>query len=279
MEIWKDIEGYEGIYKISDLGAVKSLARTISYTDGRSRKVEERILKQSDAKDGYKVVTLAKNKNNVMNRVHRLVAKAFIPNEDNKPQVNHINEKKSDNRASNLEWCTSKENINHGTGIERRADKGRKRIMGTHINNGKKIIYKSITESEKDGFNSRVITQACRNQRNQHFGYVWRYIDEETYKNILNDYNHEKPIKMYNENNIEGTRISSILSKKPTKNNTSGVTGVRYKEKENTWIAYMNFKGKSVLNKSFKSMEDAVNARKEAEEKYFEPFLKIHLND
>lgn len=279
MEIWKDIENYEGVYQVSDLGVVKSLARTIIYTDGRSRKVEERILKQNNDKDGYKVVCLAKNKSKAMNRVHRLVAKAFIPNEDNKPQVNHLNENKHDNRVYNLEWCTSKENINYGTGIEKRADKGRKRIMGTHINNGNRIIYKSITESEKDGFNSRIITEACRNQRNQHFGYKWEYIDEKTYKAISNDYNHEKPTKMYDENNVEGTKISSIMPKAVMKNNTSGIVGVRYIEESKTWLAYLNFKGKAVLNKRYKTKKEAIEARKKAEKEYFEPFLKAHLNN
>lgn len=98
-EIWKDIEGYEGMYEISSLGRVKSL-----ISNGL-------IMKQSKDKDGYCIVCLKRKSF----RVHRLVARAFIQNPNNLEQVNHKDENKSNNAIDNLEWCDTIYNINYGT--------------------------------------------------------------------------------------------------------------------------------------------------------------------
>ena len=105
-EIWKDIEGYEGLYQVSSFGRVKRV------TTGR-------ILKGSKDKDGYLVVGLYKNNTKSTKKIHRLVAQAFIPNHEHKPEINHIDEDKTNNKVSNLEWITRKENLNHGTRNER----------------------------------------------------------------------------------------------------------------------------------------------------------------
>lgn len=99
-EIWRDIEGYDGLYQVSNCGRVKSL----NY--GR----EGRILKAS-LKSGYPFVQFGKCGRQIY--VHRLVAKAFIPNPDNKPEVNHIDGNKTNNHADNLEWGTRSENNVH----------------------------------------------------------------------------------------------------------------------------------------------------------------------
>ena len=108
-EIWKDIPGYEGLYQVSNLGRVKSLSRIVNY-GGRKRKTTEKILKQNISRR-YNSVQFQKCGKTIT--VHRLVANAFISNPENKPQINHINGIRADNRAENLEWCTQSENQKH----------------------------------------------------------------------------------------------------------------------------------------------------------------------
>lgn len=103
MEVWKDIEGYKGLYQVSSWGRVRSF-----YRGGR-------VLKCRKNRDGYLLVTLCENGNVKDYSIHRLVTQAFIPNPQNKSEVNHIDENKENNRVENLEWCTRKENVNHGT--------------------------------------------------------------------------------------------------------------------------------------------------------------------
>jgi len=105
MEIWKKINGFE-TYSVSNMGRVRN-------------DVTGRILSLFDKHNGYKMTTLYNAGKSHKFQVHRLVALAFIPNPDNLPQVNHINEIKTDNRVENLEWCSAKYNINYGTWKER----------------------------------------------------------------------------------------------------------------------------------------------------------------
>lgn len=100
-EIWKDIKGYEGLYKVSNLGKVYSIA------------YKKCLSPRSDR--GYLCILLHKSGNKKYFLIHRLVAEAFIPNPNNYPQVNHKDEDKQNNHVSNLEWCTRKYNMNYGT--------------------------------------------------------------------------------------------------------------------------------------------------------------------
>ena len=113
-EIWKDIEGWEGLYQVSNGGRVRSLDRIIPRSCKGDKFVKGRLLVLRNDKDGYKVVHFrdASTGRNRLLKVHRLVAIAFIPNPKGKDQIDHINGIRSDNRVDNLRWCTCKENLN-----------------------------------------------------------------------------------------------------------------------------------------------------------------------
>ena len=100
MTDWKDVEGYEGLYQIDSSGNVYSF-----YKRG--------LLKPAPTSWGYLTVELFKNKKGKTHKIHRLVAEAFLPNDDNKPLVNHKDGNKQNNHVSNLEWCTYSENLKH----------------------------------------------------------------------------------------------------------------------------------------------------------------------
>lgn len=110
-EEWRDIDGYEDLYQVSNMGRVLSLK--FNHTENNPK-----ILKPIELL-GYLVVNLYKDGKMKSFKIHRLVAKAFIPNPDNLPEVNHKDENKFNNVVDNLEWCTTKYNINYGTAISR----------------------------------------------------------------------------------------------------------------------------------------------------------------
>lgn len=109
-EVWKDIPEFEGYYQVSNLGRVRSLNRIIR--DGRN-KFKGSIMKLTLDKKGYLRVRFSKNNIKTSFKVHRLVARAFIPNSDNKPEVNHKDLNKANNHIYNLEWISTKENSRH----------------------------------------------------------------------------------------------------------------------------------------------------------------------
>lgn len=138
MEKWKWIEGYKGLYKISNWGKVKSF-------HGRHGK-KVRFVTLQKTKTGYIRFVLYKNKTIKLGYIHRLVAQTFIPNTENKPEVNHIDNKKTNNRKNNLEWATRKENIAYAikTGTIARGE----RVAGCKLN--KKAIIE-IRELRRQG--------------------------------------------------------------------------------------------------------------------------------
>lgn len=126
IEEWKDVVGYEGLYQVSNLGRVKRLPKQLRYEVKDSREgfrnqgvydvvtnLKEKILKNTYVDKGYLAVGLRKDMVTKNIRVHRLVAIAFIPNPENKPEVNHMDGVKGNNRLDNLEWVTGKENNDH----------------------------------------------------------------------------------------------------------------------------------------------------------------------
>lgn len=132
-EVWKDIEGYEGLYQVSNLGRVKSLERIVCQGKQGQRIIPEKIRKSKHTADGYLEMALCKDCKRKFIRTHRLVAFAFCENPQNKTEVNHIDGNKLNNRADNLEWVTSSENQIHAYKI------GLQKVSGGALSNRKKI--------------------------------------------------------------------------------------------------------------------------------------------
>lgn len=112
-EIWKDIIGYKGLYMVSNFGRVKALSKTVMSGRGYVARLHgDRIMKVNNTKT-YSYVILQNSKQIKSFLVHRVVALLFIPNPENKPQINHIDGNKNNNHVDNLEWCTRSENMRH----------------------------------------------------------------------------------------------------------------------------------------------------------------------
>ena len=175
-EVWKDIPEYEG-YQVSNLGRVKSLERI----DALGRKVEEKILKPLITRNGYYLTGLYKNSIRKFYYVHRFVWEAFNGTIPEGLQVNHINEIKADNRLSNLNLMTCKENCNWGTRNERSAKKhinGKKSkpVLQFTLDNILIKEYPSINQVERElGFAHTNISACCNGKYKQMYGYIWRY--------------------------------------------------------------------------------------------------------
>ena len=157
-EMWKDVVGYEGFYQVSNKGNVYSVARI----DSMGRKHGGRTLKPRYHKDGYLQVILCKNGIRKNKLIHRLVLEAFVENPNNLPEVNHLDEIKDNNELSNLEWCTSKHNSNHGTSIERSTQAQSKKVRAVNIKTGEVITFSSTMEAERKGYSQGCVAGACR---------------------------------------------------------------------------------------------------------------------
>ena len=166
MEEWKDIKGYEGLYQVSNEGRVKRLA-------GSPKCKVDRILKNSVSSNGYLFITLYKNGESKIYRIHRLVMENFSPLENMKElEVNHLDEDITNNNLNNLQWCTRKENINYG-------NRAKKYIQ----NRGHKVrcvetqkIYNSLREAEREtGCPHTHISDCVRGKAETCGGYHWEY--------------------------------------------------------------------------------------------------------
>lgn len=181
-EIWVQLKDFEGLYEISNFGRIKSLPKKGSG--------KEFILKQAQDKCGYKKVRLSKDNKKYSILVHRAVAATFIPNLENKPQVNHKNGDKTNNNASNLEWVTNSENQKHA--IHNNLVDNKKLIE--HVNTIRKksiektsvkirrsdgVVYNSISEAANDvGVDRSVISRVLSGVKGKRTagGYGWEYV-------------------------------------------------------------------------------------------------------
>ena len=197
-EIWKDIKGYEGIYQVSSEGRVRSLDRV----DNNNHPLKGVILKPYISNSGYLLVGLYKQQKRDRKLLHRLVAEAFLPNPDNKPEIDHINTIKTDNTVwlnedgsvnydkTNLRWATRKENINNPLTKTKMQINARKPSKGKY---GKKHHRsKPIIQYDKDGnfirewecandvervlgISNKHIGSVCLGKRKSCGGYIWKY--------------------------------------------------------------------------------------------------------
>ena len=190
-EYWRtavyDGEIYEGLYRVSNLGRILSL----NYRN--TGKAELR--KPVENTDGYLQVCLRKNGEYKMCYVHRLVAETFLENPENKPQVNHKDEDKTNNfvflnedgtvnkEKSNLEWKTPKENSNHGTRNERIAKantngKLSKKVLQFTLDGEFIREYPSIMECSRNGFKQSAVCNCCNGKLPHYKGFLWMYYDD-----------------------------------------------------------------------------------------------------
>lgn len=189
-ERWKDIKDFEGFYKISDYGRVKSLERFID----KSHHYLQKILKQSKDKDGYLIVSLSKNSKAKQYRVHQLVGKYFVDNPENKPIFNHlkpVTKEYCNNHYTNLIPSTYSENIlyayENGT---KKPNPNMKGVIGKDNPCSVKVIqydldgnfikeWDSITDIKRIyGYTTGNISSACKGRYKQAYGYKWRYKEE-----------------------------------------------------------------------------------------------------
>ena len=166
MELWKEIKGYEGLYKVSSFGRIKNISTG-------------KILSPYISGGGYPVVKLYKNKTQYNNFTHRLIAIAFIPNPNNYPFINHKDENKVNYNIDNLEWCTCQYNLTYGTYQQRRIDK---RIIPVvqKTKSGEIIkIHKSRIEAEREtGIPHGNINMCISGKLKTAGGYIWENASE-----------------------------------------------------------------------------------------------------
>lgn len=187
-EEWKDIKDFESLYQVSNIGRI----RRIKFINGKYNFDKIKYLQLKTYNKRYIQVWLYKNGKKYIKQVHRLVAEAFIPNVENKSQVNHINGIKTDNRASNLEWCTAKENINHAFKNELiKIKKGKENWhymkRGKLCPNSKQVnqydlkgnfirTWESMHNIERElNISNSTICKVCNGKRKTAGGYIWKF--------------------------------------------------------------------------------------------------------
>ncbi|WP_260301600.1 NUMOD4 motif-containing HNH endonuclease [Schleiferilactobacillus harbinensis] len=192
IEKWKDIEHYEGIYQVSNLGRVRSIPRV----DGIGHPWHGKVLKPTPQRNGYLNVSLLDGHGNRKKmRVHRLVAQAFVPNPNNYQEVNHLDECRTNNCASNLEWCTTQQNLNYGTRSKKQsqsmknnpivihrlrgyAKSQRKPVLQITLNGLLVKEWPSVSSTSDAGFKISGVSDCCLGKISMHHGYKWKFKEE-----------------------------------------------------------------------------------------------------
>lgn len=178
IERWKNIKGYEGFYKISSLGVVKSVDRSVVDSIGRKRFYPGKQLNFNLDSRGYPSVCLCKKSAQKTTSMHRLMAIHFIENPHKKPHVNHKDGNKENFNLSNLEWCTAKENYDHSVlnGLQGYSATPVQKfdLEGNFIKE-----YSSQKSAEKDtGICRKQINTCARGLQKTAHGYIWKYLNK-----------------------------------------------------------------------------------------------------
>lgn len=181
MECWRWVPEFEGLYEVSTRGRVRSVDRWVTYPDGRKQFIKGKILKPTRCKFGYLYVDLCRDGKKHRFKVHRLVLEVWGDgNPEKKPQVNHLDENKTNNDVYNLSWVTAKENNTWGT--------ARKRMAASRLNGSQStpvqaldpetgvvvLEFPSMREAGRKGFNRGCIWSCCHGESRQYKGYIWR---------------------------------------------------------------------------------------------------------
>ena len=161
VETFVKIDGFEK-YEVSNLGKVRNIK-------------SGRVLKPRLQNNGYLMLCLYKNNKQKNLLLHRIVATAFIDNPEGKPQVNHIDENKTNNDLSNLEWCTARENAIHGTRIKRFSEKNFKKVIQLDLNDNVLNVFESIKQAgQETGVFATSISACCNGKVKSAGGFKWR---------------------------------------------------------------------------------------------------------
>lgn len=204
-EIWKDVVGWEGHYKVSSYGRVMSFHKKKSH-----------LLSNCVGTHGYCVVLLHDGKGQRKNeRVHRLVAQAFISNPNNYPYINHKDEDKTNNRVENLEWCTAKYNTNYGTCKERIGLTNGVSVLKYDLDGNLVYEYRTMSEVEREeGIDHANICMCCKGKISHCNNFIWIYKGyehtiQDRIKQVKNSITRPKKIEMYD---IDGNYIRTYDS-------------------------------------------------------------------
>lgn len=162
IEEWREVPGYEGLYEVSDWGRIRRNGK---------------ILKTRNNGHGYLHVDLCKNGLVKTINIHRLVALAFLQNPNNYPQINHIDEDKTNNAVENLEWCDAKYNSNYGTRNKRVSEKMSRPVLQFDLLGNFIREWPSGLKAEEElGINHQSISSCCLGKKYKSAGgFVWRF--------------------------------------------------------------------------------------------------------
>lgn len=206
IEEWGNIPGYEGFYKASTFGRIRSLSRTVRYSRwgvDNPKLLVGKICKQRKNKRGYMRVALYKNGLSKEFQVHQLIAKTHLPNTQKKPHINHLFAIKDDNRVHQIEWVTALENVKHALDLGlANYPMSRESLLSKCVyqySNDGKLIKKwdAIIDARRCGFHDSHIIDCCNGRSNHHSGFIWSYTEmrEEFFEKTKNKFfSYKKPI-------------------------------------------------------------------------------------